>query len=211
MAKFLKYIVIVLAILAYGALVYFVYVYSIKPKSAPVTTDVATQASTLTGQVLLGTDEQLSLQYCAKEYYLVSGGEQTRLLGAGATIPGGLSKYKHAEVDVVGTYEKANESCDPTRVNCGCTDTIRVDEIRVIKEGKMFAEAYEGEVTCVAQGKSEEGAWCVHGLNVGGKTYLMVPLRIPGTGSFDDFIGQKVRVLGVTNGSAIDVFEIRRE
>ena len=213
MIKPLKYAFIALAIVAYGALMYFVYNYSFKPKLAPAPIDAITTPSTLTGQLLQGKDEQLSLQYCAKEYYLVSEDEKIRLVPADPYGLEEFSKYTYAEVDIVGIYRKAGESCEPTVGNCGCADAIVVDEIRVVKEGKMFAEAYEGEVTCVARGPSEEDSRCVHGLNVESldKTYVLIPLRIPDTGSFDNFIGQKVRVLGVINGSAIDVFEIRRE
>ena len=148
-----------------------------------------------------------SVVNCQDQYYLALGDRNVWLTGTGV-----LSGYSYSEVEVSGSDSPKDNPClKPDARYCGCEDYLVIDEIKVITEGKALAQEYFGEVVCVVEGENEDGSkWCAHGLKIENfeKPYLLAPLS--GSANLSDFIGARVRVLGMLNNNKFDVFEISR-
>ncbi len=198
-----KYILLVLVLMLVGLNLYLCYLYFTGSGKLP-------EKKTLTGKILLGSQVEPQVKrlkiYCPDQYYLLTeGGNFVYLINPFTREEQGNASFfkdRYSKVEVVGEYGPASFECGDGGNSCACNDHLVVDDFNIIKDGKSFAQNYEGVLEC-------SDAICDRLRLDDGRTYYI-------SGFFGSFNkNDKVRVLGIIDETSpppdangiIDIFE----
>ncbi len=136
MSKPVKYIFAALVIIIFlTTSVYFGYSYFGLSQRSQAISKILFRSHLIRGQLLLGSDVNVSTVSCPAAYYLVSGHNAIWLVPLGEKKLE-LEPYRYFELEVTGKNSPKENPCNYQKnvTNCGCDNFLAVETIKVLTD-----------------------------------------------------------------------------